>query len=252
MTGMTMAAAMRRRSMMQRRPKAQIGIPQHRRVSDLGSPRVGVSGVMVWFLPRPDLGSGEGHREPLFSPVGVRTEGDGNAFSISEIDPVLDPRPDFSALLSRMFSMPIRLAVRPRSRFEASLVARRISSGRLVALPLASPACAASRFSGGGRFSSFPVTDGAPEVIGEAVPLESKAPAFSRPPRISVTLGSRGDVGVRGDRLPGDGVFLDRPFGTSLGVLGEELLAEEAERKVAPPPRPSETFCRSSKAPGWR
>ena len=205
---------------------------------------------MVWFLLRPDLGSGEGHREPFFSPVGVRTDGEGNALSISEIDPVLDPRPDFSALLSRMFSKPTRLAVRPLSRFDASLVARRMSSGRLVELPLASPACAASRFSGGGRLGSFPATDGVPEVIGEAVPLESRAPAFSRPPRISVTLGSSGEVGVRGDRLPGDGVFLDGSFGTSLGILVEELFAEEAERNVAPPPFPSVICCRSSKGLG--
>lgn len=93
--------------------------------------------------------------------------------------------------------MPTRLAVRPRSRFEASLVARRMSSGRLVELPLASPVCAASTFSGGGRLSPFSLIDGAVEVIGEAVPFESKAPPFSRPPSISVTLGSSGEVGGR-------------------------------------------------------
>ena len=251
MTGMTMAAAMSRSSMMQRRLNAHIGMPQHLRVSDLGYPRVGVLGVTVWVLLRPDLGKGEGQRE-FFSPVGVRTDGEGKALSISEIDPVRDPRPDFSARLSRMFSMPIRLTVLPRSRFEASRVARRMSSGRLVELPLPSPVCAASRFSGGGRLSSFSATDGAPEVIGEAVPLESKAPAFSRPPRISVTLGSSGDVGVRGDRDPEDGVFVDRPFGISLSVRDDELFAEEVERNVAPPPRPSDICCRSSKGPGWR
>ena len=201
----------------------------------------------VWFLLRADFGIGEGQREPCRSAVGVRTDGEGKALSISEIDPVLDPCPDFSALSFRMFSMPIRLAVRPRSRFEASLVARRMSSGRLVALPLViSPACAASRFSGGGRLGSFSLIDGAVEVIGEAVPLESRAPAFSRPPSISVTLGSSGDIG---DRASGEGAVLDIPFGASPGV---ELFVDEADRNVAPPPLPSEIFCRSSNGPGLR
>ena len=203
----------------------------------------------VWVLLRLDFGSGEGQRD--FSPVGVCTEGEGNALSISEIDPVRDPWPDFPALSFKMFSIPTRLAVRPRSRFEASLVALLISSGKLVELPRPSPACAASRFNGGGRLSSFSLVDGAVGVIGEAVPLESKAPAFSKPPRISVTLGSRGDVGLRGDRFPGEGVNLDRPVGRSLGVPAE-LFAEEVERNVTPPGLPSEICCRSSKGFGLR
>lgn len=203
----------------------------------------------VWFLLRADLDSGEGHREPFRSPFGVCTEGEGKALSISEIDPVRDPCPDFSALSLRMFSMPTRLAVRPRSRFEASLVARRMSSGRLVELPLVSPACAASTFSGGGRLSPFSLIDGAVEVIGEAVPLESNAPPFSRPPSISVTLGSNENVG---DRVSGDGAVLDRPFDSSFGVPAGEFFTDEAERNVAPPPLPSEISCWSSKGPGWR
>ncbi len=195
------------------------------------------------------MASGEGQREPFRSPFGVCMEGEGKALSISDIDPVRDPCPDLSALSLRMLSMPTRLAVRPRSRFEASLVARRMSSGRLVELPLVSPACAVSRFSRGGRLSSFSLIDGADEVIGEAVPLESKAPAFSRPPSISVTLGSSGDVG---DRASGDGAVLDRPFGNSLGVPAGEFFADEAERNVAPPPLPSDIFCRSWKGPGLR
>ena len=148
--------------------------------------------------------------------------------------------------------MPTRLVVRPRSRFEASRVARRMSSGKLVRLPLASPAGAASSFNGGGRLNSFSIIDGAVEVIDEAVPLESRAPAFSRPPRISVTLGSSGDVGDRGDRDPGEGLFLGRPFGASFGVPAGELFAEDVDRNVVPPPLPSEIFCRSSKGPGLR
>ena len=203
--------------------------------------------MKVCFLLRADFGNGEGQREPFRSPVGVRTDGEGKALSISDIDPVREPCPDFSALSLRMFSMPIRLAVRPRSKLEANLVARRMSSGRLVALPLpTSPACAASRFNGGGRLNSFSLIDGAVEVNGEAVPLESRAPAFSRPPSISVTLGSSGDVG---DRASGEGVALDRPIGISPGV---ELFVDEADKNVAPPPLPSEVFCRSSKGPGLR
>ena len=113
-------------------------------------------------------------------------EGDGNAARMSEIEPDLDALPDFSrvslSLAFSMSSMPIRLAVLPRSRFVANLVARRISSGRLVLLPRTGLSFASLRFSGGGRLSPLSFrSDGS----GEAVPLEESAPPFSRWPRMA-------------------------------------------------------------------
>ena len=61
--------------------------------------------------------------------------------------------PSFSSSPS-MSSMPSRLAVLPRSRFPASLVALRISSVRLVVLPLASISLTASMSSFGGLFTT--------------------------------------------------------------------------------------------------
>ena len=99
---------------------------------------------------------------------------------MSEIEPVREPLPALSLdSLSFAFSissMPTRLAVLPRSRFEANFVARRMSSGRLVALSL--PSLVAFRFRFGGRLVPFPVIGAA--VEGEAVPLEARAPPFSR------------------------------------------------------------------------
>lgn len=81
-------------------------------------------------------------------------------------------------------SMPSLLAVLPRSKFAASLVALRIKSGKLVRLPLASASLTASTFKRGGRRwpTLFPREDlGACRKLGA---VGSRAPPFSNPPRI--------------------------------------------------------------------
>ena len=80
---------------------------------------------------------------------GVSWPGGGNAASISD-------KPDwrtsfFSGAPVSQKSMPSRLAVRPRSRLDASRVALRIRSGKLVRLPRASASRTASMSSLGGR-----------------------------------------------------------------------------------------------------
>ena len=92
---------------------------------------------------------------------------------------------------------PSRLAVLPRSRFDASLVALLISSGRLLELPLASFSFTASepRLSLAGLLSPLSLIEGG-VVLKDAAPLGPSAPPFSRPPSTCFTLGSRGVVGV--------------------------------------------------------
>ena len=197
-TGMMTAAAMRRMRMIVRRAKAQMGIPQHLRDPCL-SYEVGDPGAAVRDLERPDLCFGDGHREPDLSPGGVAIEGEGNAARISEIDPGRDPRGErFLFALSFSSSMPkrpSRLAVLPRSRFDASLVALLISSGRLLELALTSFSLTASRLSLAGLFSPFPLIE-AGVVLKAEGPLEPSAPPFSKPPSTCFTLGSSGVVGV--------------------------------------------------------
>ena len=139
---------------------------------------------MVCDRDRFDLPWGVG--EVQFEPVGLWYvelvgEGDGNAARISEIEPDFDALPDFSrislSLALSMSSMPIRLAVLPRSRFVANLVARLMSSGRLLALPRPGPSFAPSRFNGGGRLNPLEFRS---DKSGEALPLEERAPPFSR------------------------------------------------------------------------
>ena len=199
--GMTTAAAMRRRSMMQRRTKAQIGIPQHFRERCLSVYEVGELGPAVCVLDRPDFAKGDGHREPDFSPFGVTGEGDGKAASMSDIEPEREPRLCLSSLAfsfsSSMPKKPRRLAVLPRSRLDASLVALRISSGRLLELPLdCSLSLTASRLSLAGLLVPRSLIDGGTEPKGVALPLDPIAPPFSKPPSTALTRGSRGVVGV--------------------------------------------------------
>lgn len=96
----------------------------------------------------------------------------------------IEPSPFAAFSLSLSFSLafnkssiPIRLAVLPRSKFEANFVARLMSSGRLVALPLPSTSFGSSRFKRGGRLNPFSLIEG---TDGEAVPLDARAPPFSR------------------------------------------------------------------------
>ena len=108
---------------------------------------------------------------------------------------------------------PSRLAVLPRSRFDASFVALLISSGRLLELPL-SCSLTASRLSLAGLLCPFSLIEGG-VVLKEEVPLAPNAPPFSRPPSTCFTLGSKGVVGV----LDPDVVALP-PF--EVGALGRK------------------------------
>ncbi len=140
---------------------------------------------MVWDRERVDLPWGVG--EVQFEPPGLWYmdavgEGEGKAARMSEIEPDFEALPDFSrislSLALSMSSMPMRLAVLPRSRLVASFVARRISSGRLVELPRTGLSLALLvRFKGGGLFSPFSVCS---DRTGETVPLDESAPPFSR------------------------------------------------------------------------
>jgi hypothetical protein len=81
--------------------------------------------------------------------------GTGNAESMSDIEPAVECASVLSRLsfseLENMSSIPNLLAVFPRSRFAANLVALRIRSGRLVRLPRASVSLTISRSRRGGR-----------------------------------------------------------------------------------------------------
>ena len=184
-TGMTTAAAMRRTRIMQRSIKAQIGMPQHFRERCLSVYDVGEFCPAVCVLDKADFGRGEGHREPLFSPVGEASEGDGNRARMSDIEPGREPRPCLSfSFSSSIPKNPSALAVLPRSRFDANLVALLINSGRLLELPLAcSLSLTASRLSLAGLLVPRSLIDGGTEPKGVAEPLDPIAPPFSNPPR---------------------------------------------------------------------
>lgn len=89
--------------------------------------------------------------EPL-DPVGVASPGGGNEARMSEREPdlLLSEACACGASSSKKLR-PSLLAVRPRSRFDATLVALRMRSGRLVRLPRASASRTASTLSLGGR-----------------------------------------------------------------------------------------------------
>lgn len=93
--------------------------------------------------------------EPLLDPldpVGVASPGGGNEARISESEPDLLLSGSCGCCASSSKKLrPSLLAVRPRSRFDATLVALRIRSGRLVRLPRASASRTASTLSLGGR-----------------------------------------------------------------------------------------------------
>ena len=102
----------------------------------------------------------------------------------------LQGEPFFSESLPPiMSSITNRLAVLPLSRLEASLVALRMRSGRLVRLPRDSASFTVSMLSRFGLFIAFPFWSGGDEGKGEGVPALI-APPFSNPPRICLTLGS--------------------------------------------------------------
>ena len=203
---------------------AQTGTPQH--LGDRGG-WDRTDELPYWIVlvrDRPDLPCGDGDGQPDgLCVVGVVGEGVGKAAKISESEPEPEPLPALSfASLSFAFnrsSIPMRLAVLPRSRFEASFVARLMSSGRLVALPLPIPCADASKLRRGGRLKPLSLIAGS----GEAVPLEARAPPFSRWPRIWFTLGSIGDP-------VGDGSPKYRLLAPN-GGIGDELRGES--RKLA-------------------
>ena len=153
-TGMMTATATKRIMMIHKRTKAHKGMPQNLRGRYFSS-KLGEPGTL-WPLARPDLGKGEGHLEPGRSPVGVARDGEGKAASMSAMEPSREPFGDLSfSLASRMLRRPSRLAVFPRSRFEANFVARLINSGRLLELPRTSESLVAARFSRGGLLAFF-------------------------------------------------------------------------------------------------
>lgn len=133
--------------------------------------------------------------------MGVFNEGGGKAARMSDIEPDREPRPSLSPLAfsfsSSIPKKPSRLAVLPRSRFDANFVALLISSGRLLELPLASsPSRTASRSSLAGLFMPRSLIEGGTMPRGVPAPLGPIAPPFSRLPSTSMTRGSNGDFGV--------------------------------------------------------
>lgn len=152
-------------------------------------------GPALWVRERPDFCLGDPHRKPGRSLVGVVIEGEGNAAIMSDMDPAAEWFLLAFSFSSSMPRKPSRLAVLPRSRFDASLVALLISSGRLLELPLPSPSLTASRFSLAGLFSPLSLIEGG-VLLKDEVPLGPSAPPFSRLPSTCCTLGSRGVVGV--------------------------------------------------------
>ena len=190
-TGMMTATATKRIMMIHKRTKAHKGMPQNLRGRYFSS-KLGEPGTL-WPLARPDLGKGEGHLEPGRSPVGVARDGEGKAASMSAMEPSREPFGDFSfSFASRMLRRPSRLAVFPRSRFEANFVARLINSGRLLELPRTSESLVAARFSRGGLLAFFVCCAGSGDVV-LPVPI---APPFSRLPRIWLIRGSKDVTGV--------------------------------------------------------
>ena len=177
-----------------------------------------------------DLERGECGNRGLPRPgVGVASEGEGKAASMSDIDPDREGCLDFSFSFSSISSMPIRLAVFPRSRLDASRVALRISSGRLVALPLGSDSLTASSFNRGGRFPPLSLIEPAVEALG-VVPAVDRAPPFSSPAIILATRGSTGDVGEAAPES-------EYPSSSSLSpnVAAGEVLFEDGARNVGNP-----------------
>ena len=125
-----------------------------------------------------------------------------------------------------MSSIPKRLAVLPLSRFDATFVARRIRSDRLVKLPLCSAFFTASISSLSGFLPIGLEEPLCEDISGTAVAL-SMAPPFCKPPRICSTRGSTG--GLRVESL---GSVLLAP--SSLGRPKDLLLdsSEGRSRKV--------------------
>jgi len=137
-----------------------------------------------------------------------------------------------SGLLASIHSEPRRLAVRPRSRLAARRVARFMSSGRLVRLPLVPLSFSETTLSGGGRFKSARSAN--PLLMSLAID-EGKAPLFSSPESISLTCASRGTSGdcerIRlGDLAPEANISFE-----SIVFRADELL-EPSESSIKPVP----------------
>jgi hypothetical protein len=100
-------------------------------------------------------------------------------------------------------SQPSRLAVFPRSKLAASLVARLMRSGRLVIEPLASASRTISTFNRGGRFDPTRSASVPLMLLRTSLAVAgSIAPPLSSPPKIWSTresLGLMGDLGTAGD-----------------------------------------------------
>ena len=191
-TGITTAAAMSSITMATRAMKPHNGMPQHRRpFFFFFCERL----LLRELIARCEDGR-DGHPSP--GVVGVAWPGFGKEARMPESEPSdLLFAPSFSSLAfllnfsllpraasASIHSIPSLLAVFPRSKFAASLVALRIRSGRLVKLPLASASRTASTFKRGGRRcpTLSPSNDlGASRKLGA---VGSRAPPFSKPPKI--------------------------------------------------------------------
>ena len=100
-----------------------------------------------------------------------------------------------------MSSIPRRLAVLPRSRFEATRVARRMRSLKLAKLPREFVLLGSTSRRGGRRRTGGAGVMGVVGIVGGVVPC-SIAPPFSKLPKMVCTRGSSG--GVWGDSGPND------------------------------------------------
>ena len=249
-TGTIMAEAARIARTIMSRKNVQSGIPQHRRPTS----REGFSAFKSanddsW--PRPI--KGEVHRDMGRRLLeGVARPGGGNEANILVNDPergrlafvvslpsqrriasYLRDRsagPIFGPLAFNKSKSPNLLAVRPRSRFEATLVARRIRSGRLVKLPLASTSLSPAELCRICRLDKLRDSEDG-DVTGNGVP-GSIAPPFSSPPSTCLTLGSTGTAS--GDRLGGVDLLSCPSIDSAITVLIVEDPSEGEDGKRNP------------------
>ena len=143
--------------------KAHRGMPQQRR-RVVGTCVLPESRDVRYDILWCNLEGEKGERKPEYrAPSGVPLLGGGKEASMSDIEPERRRSRFSGSPKSSMFCL---LAVLPRSRFAASLVALLIRSGRLVLLPRASVFRTASRSSEGGRWSAtiFSFTEGPCEI----------------------------------------------------------------------------------------
>lgn len=227
MTGTTTAAATRMISRSRSSKNIQRGIPQHLFRLGRASPRSLSEGNALCLKCD---GQFVNPLDPL-EPGGVAIAGGGKEARMSEIEPdrlFSEFDSDLLRSSSNQF-IPNLLAVLPRSRLEASLVARRIKSGRLVRLPRASASLTTSTLSRGGRLEPTLCE----KVVGSVgvwrlfESMSGSAPPFSSPPRIWST---RGSFGASGDR---DRIYSGGAERSSLDFFSDSDLSDDDEESKA-------------------